>query len=101
MENYNTKYQAQKILKAFRKKKLNAFLIGSVALKGKGNDIDIILIDAPEDWSDIVEKCLLQIYKNKFRGFLTEKNDWGGDKITVGLRWDNNLIVDIFIKNPR
>ena len=81
-----TKQQAELVLYRLRKCKLNAFLIGSIALKGKGNDIDIILLDAPDNWKEIVSKDLAPA--------TFTPNDWGG-----GLFETLSLKIDIFIKN--
>lgn len=84
-----TKKDAEIVLKRLRKRRLNAFLIGSIALEGKGNDIDIILIDAPENWKDLVTDSL---------GVLHEftPNDWDGGVFNA-----SDFKVDIFIKNPQ
>ena len=82
-----TRQQAELVLFRLRKCNLNAFLIGSIALKGKGKDIDIILLDVPDNWKEIVSRVLSPA---KFT-----PNDWGG-----GLFETLSLKVDIFIKNP-
>ena len=85
--NKFTKDQAEIVLYRLRKSNLNAFLIGSIALKEKGNDIDIILLDAPDNWKEIVSRDLAPA--------TFTPNDWGG-----GLFQTLSLKVDIFIKNP-
>ena len=82
-----TKQQAELVLYRLRKCKLNAFLIGSIALKGKGKDIDIILLDVPANWKEIVSRVLTP---SNFT-----PNDWGG-----GVFETLSLKIDIFIKNP-
>ena len=81
-----TKEQAEIVLYRLRKCKLNAFLIGSIALKCQGKDIDILLLDVPDNWKEIVSRVLSPA---KFT-----PNDWGG-----GLFETLSLKVDIFIKN--
>ena len=86
-KNKFTIEQANSILDLFRKRKLNAFLIGSIALKGYGDDIDIILLDVPDNWREIVGEVLAP--------HQITPNDWGG-AVFESL----HSRVDIFIKNP-
>ena len=84
-----TTKDAEYILKGLRKRKLNAFLIGSIAIQGRGNDIDIILIDVPENWKDLVADSLPVLHT-------FTPNDWDGGLFVAG-----DYKVDIFIKNAK
>ncbi len=68
---------------------LEAYLIGSIEKNGRSsNDIDILLIDPPNNWRRLLDFWLEIHGKSK-------KNDWGG--ATFVTKYGK---IDIFIKHP-
>ncbi|MBE3122966.1 MAG: hypothetical protein IMZ53_08320 [Thermoplasmata archaeon] len=88
-----TRQQGQLIINQMRKRKLKAYLIGSIAEKGfSENDIDIMLINPPKDWDTLVMYSVFAIRKYYLmrKTIKTIPNDWGGQVFV----WGNSEIVN-------